>query len=632
MMEFLRRKAQSPYIQATVVIIAIVFVFWGVGAGRKGTRDAVATINKENIPYEQFQKAYNQTINQFREQFAGKISEDMIKTLGIRERVLNQLIDKILLAQGGREMGLLVTNDEVKRTIEGMEVFKKNGVFDPAWYKQLLANSRTGGIPVFEAGVKEDLFFKKVVDHISRFSWVAPGEVDDRLKQNNEEIKLAYASFSAEESRNTITPKDDDLTAFFEKNADRYKTQPQIKLAFLAFPFSADATAEEPSEQEIQEQYQQNPDLYTIPEKRQVRHILFKKPQAETQEQLAKQREQAEKVLAAARQGDDFAELARKHSQDSSAPKGGDLGFISKGQMVPQFENAAFALAEGEVSELVQTQFGLHIIKAEKIQAARPKSLEEAKPEIKLAVRKKKEHALTFKKASKAYEEIILAGSLDKYAQAQALSVTKTDFFSHRSPAKGIPAGPAFLEAAFALKKGELSSLIETPEGWVVAYAEDTKAPEVPSLESVNDRVKNDYLTETAVELAKKTAEGMLAAVKNGGDFLEEASKTKVGVKESAFLRRSMPPAANTLPKEIVDRAFALSQASPYPQEIGSSGNVFYVFKLLERRAPDASTLDPQREALISELKEEKRNEILASWLANLKAKAKITTNQDLLK
>ncbi len=632
MMDFLRRKAQSPYIQATVVIIVIVFVFWGTQTGDRSPGKAVATVNGESVTYQDFQQAYNNTVTRVRDQMGGKISDDLLKSLNIKQQVIKQLIEKILLVQGGRDMGIMVTDEEVRNTIQAMETFQKNGTFDPEWYKQLLAGSRIG-VTTFEGGIKSDLITRKIVGHVSRFTQIQPWEVEEEFKRANEEIKIFYAASKADDFRPRITVKEEDLAAFFEVNKENYKTAAQVKIQYVPFLLTDDVgKVEESMPTEIAGYYQENIEKHRVPEKRHARHILIRTAKSDAPAQVEEKRQQVEKILEMAKGGKDFAKLAQEYSEDSSAKRGGDLGLFPRGKMVPPFEEAVFGMKEGEISNVVSTNFGFHIIKLEAIQPEHTKPLDEVQEEIKTTLGRQKGHSLTFKRANQAYEEIILAGSLDKYTEAKGMKIEKTDYFTREIPPSGMPADQAFLAAAFSLQKGELSSLIEIPQGWVVMLAEDYKNSEVPALDSVRDRVKNDHVRDAATKLAKETAEGMLAAVKGGADFNEEARKMKATPQESGFFRRNTPAGnKDDLPPELKDAAFSLSSAKPFPEAIWSGENNFYVYALKERKEPDLAALAVEKGKLEEGLLGEKKKELLESWISSLRAKAKIMTNEKML-
>jgi len=636
MLDLLRKKAQSPLIQGIILIIVLVFVFWGVGSSYRGSRNSVATVNDEAIPYEAFQKAYEQLANKYRDQFGGNIPKGLLESLDLEGQTIEQLIQRTLLRQGAGEMGIIVSNLEVQQALEKMEAFKTNGVFNVQQYKNIISSS--GMTPAsFEATMRTDLLAGKVLAHLSRFAKLTPLEVNEQFGLDNEEISIEYTSFAAADYKDKIEAGEEELQAFYEENKNNYMTDPQIKLDFILFPLDADDKPEI-SDEEAESFYRQNINRYSIPEQRKARHILIKTTAEDSEDVLREKQEKAEQILELARSGEDFAELAKQYSEGPTGPRGGDLGSFARGRMVKPFDDAAFTLNEGDISDIVETQFGFHIIKVEKIEPSRIRPLEEVKNEIISQIQEQKAGQLAFNKATEAYEKIILAGSLEKFNQQNTdITVEQTDYFPRKSPGKsgftkGIVNEPAFLNAAFSLNKGELSSLIETAKGYAIIFATDKKEPEVTSFEGVKEQVRQNYITQKSKTMAKETAESMLSTLREQGsiDFASEVQKYNKTVEDSGYITRN-DTAGSQLPSEVVTLGFELSAESPYPEEIVSGNDKFYVFRLKERRPPATDLFTEKENEFRTGLLERKKNSILASWLANVRSKAEIQINEQFL-
>ncbi len=640
MLDLLRKKTKSPFIQGTILIIVLVFVFWGVGSSYRGTLNTVATVNKQPIDYEAFKNAYDRLIDQYRDQFGGSLPKGLIESLGLEQQVIDQLIQRELLRQGAQEMGILVSDLEVQQAVEKMEAFRANGIFNSEQYKSILAGS--GMTPAaFEGSMRGDLITGKVVDQLMRFAKVTPTEVFESFNYENEEIKLQYVVFNAADFKDKVSGSEELLTAYFEENKNNYMTDRQIKLDFLAFPFT---TEEKPAvpDVELEAYYRQNLNRYSSPEQRSARHILFKTSEEDSEDVLSGKYQQAEQVLELARSGEDFAELAKQYSEGPTGPKGGDLGSFSKGRMVKPFDDAIFSLSEGEISDVVETQFGFHIIKLEKIEPARIKPLDEVKDSIAAILQKQNSRNLAFTNATESYEHIILAGSLAKYSETSEAKITETDFFTRKSPAdNGLQEGminePAFLDAAFALNAGELSSLVETDKGYAIIFAADKKDSEVASLEKVRDQVEKDYAEQKAEMLARESAEALLASLKEQhaqgeDDLTAAAAELGVPVEESSPINRSgastSTEKAESLPPRLVSSGFSLTAGNPYPEEIVASNKSFYVFKFIDRQPPSQDIFAQKEDGVIMDLREEKKAVILAAWIDNERSKATVEINE----
>jgi peptidyl-prolyl cis-trans isomerase D len=634
MLDLLRKKAQSPLIQGTILIIALVFIFWGVG-GYRGSRNSVAQVNDEAISYEELQKAYERLANQYRDQFGGTLPKGLLENLDLEGQALEQLIQRSLLRQGAREMGIMVSDLEVQQAVQKMEAFRSNGAFNVEQYRTIL--SRSGMTPTsFEDNMRTDLLAGKVIEYLSRFAKLTPLEVADQFDFENEELKIEYVAFSGTDFKTKITADEEQLKSYYEENKGNYMTEPQVKLDFLAFPFNA---KEKPviSAEEVESFYRQNFSRYSIPEQRNARHILIKASEEDPADILAAKRNRAAQILELARSGEDFAQLARQYSEGPTGPKGGDLGFFTRGQMVKAFEDAVFSLDEGQISDIVQTPFGFHVIKLEKIKPAYTKKLDEVKGEIEAQIQAQQSRELAFRQATESYENIILAGSLEKFSQNTGITAEHTGFISRDTAAKsdsksGMVTDPAFLDAAFSLNKVELSSLIETPQGYAIIFAADKKEPETAPYEDVKAQVRADYISVRAEAMARESAEDMLSALKKegSGDFAVEAAKFAVPVKESGYITRSTAADAS-LPAQIVNLGFELSQEQPYPEEVIAADSMFYVFRVMDKRPPAPDLFSKLEGGFKAALLERQKAAVLASWLANVRNKAVIEINKQFL-
>ena len=635
MLDLLRKKAQSPLIQGTILIIALVFIFWGAGSQYGRNRNSVATVNNETIPYESFQKTYEQLTNQYRNQFGGSLPKGLLESLDIEGQALEQLIQRTLLRQGAGRMGITVSDLEVQQAIEKMEAFRTDGIFNVDQYKRIVTGS--GMSPTsFEEAMRTDLLAGKTVTHLSGFAKLTPLEVSEKFNLDNEEVNIEYVAFSGADFKEGITPDEEQLHAYYEHNKDKYMTDPQVKLHFLFFPF-ADGGKIEISDGEVESFYSQNYSRYIVPEQRKARHILIKTAEGATEEVLKSKRELAGKVLELAKSGEDFAELAKQYSEGPTGPRGGDLGTFPRGRMVKPFEEAAFALNEGEISDIVQTLYGFHIIKVEKIEPARTKPLDEVKDDIVREIEKKKANEFAFNTATETYENIILAGSLDKFSQEHTeIPAEQTDFFPKKSPAKSgvsndVISDPAFLNIAFSLKKGELSSLVETPKGYAIIFAADMKDSANAPFEDVAAEVREDYLNSQSEGMAKETAESLLALLKEPGaeDLAAAAAKYDKTPENTGHVTRNS--SSGSLPAQIVSTAFELPAGIAYPNEVVSSNGRFYVFRIVERRPPPPELFSEKENAFRSQLLGKKKDAVLAAWLANFRAQSKIEINEQFL-
>jgi len=624
MLSILRKKAQSTVIQGLVLLIAVVFVFWGVGSNLNNNRNSIAVVNGKEISIQEYQRAYDRAVERYRQQFGGQVPANFFETINLKGQVVAQLVQAELLRQGARAMGLAVSKEAIQRAVEQMDAFKTNGHFDLKRYKQILSRNRLTPTS-FEAGLRNDLLNKMVVENVESFALVPDTEVQQWLRYAGEEIKLVIKKISGKAFEDKVEIKDAELAAWYEKNKNKYTTEPKIRLKYLFFDSAALGREKKISDDELKARYESNKERYQVPEQRHARHILFKVDQNADAKTVAEKEQQARKVLTMAQNGEDFAGLARKYSEGPTAAKGGDLGFFRKGQMVKPFDEAVFSMKSGEIRGPVRTQFGFHIIKLEQIRPASVRGFDEVRDELKREIEQEEGNALAFKAASEAYEGIMRAGSLDKYSREKGVELKETDYFSRSRPPAGIVSDPAFLNEAFSLSKGELSSLVELgKKGYAILFVEDVKPPVVPPLEEVRDRVIRDYRQEKAVELAKKAAAEELAKARKQGELVGD------GLQKTDYLkRRSSPPAG--VPAQVVKDAFSLAPAEKFPAQPVQVGRSFYLYQVLERKPGDQVADEKMKKQLKEQLLSAEKSRLLSDWLRQLQQKAEIWTNTKIL-
>jgi len=633
MLGLFRRKAQSPTLQVTILIIILVFIFWGVGKNDNNTRlNSVATVNEEPISVRDYQKQYEQTVNGLRDQFGGAIPSGLLDQLNIKQQVVDKLIQSALLRQGAAKMGLYVSDEELQNAIKVMEAFKTNGFFDVKRYEEILAGNRMT-VSQFENSMRYDLLASKIMDHLGRFGHVSPVALKDIFNYQYRGIKLDSVAFKAESYKDKADVSEAKIAAFFEEKKSQYLSAPQVKLKYLLYAVEDFKGAATPSEEEIAQFYQANSAKYSTPERRRARHILIKSAASASADEKAEARKKIDEAAAKVKAGEDFATLAKKISQDTTAVNGGDLGLFGRGQMVKSFEDAVFGLKEGQVSEVVETSFGLHLIKLEKIEPEKHPALDEVKSAIMEQLAGETAKNKAFQAANNSYEQIIMVGSLAKFAEnngADKAPIITTELFSQSAPPKDLQSLPELVNAAFSLSKGELSSIIETSKGFAIILVDDAVPPTQQELAAVKDKVKADLISAESTRLAKEAAEGLLAKVKAGSTLAEEAKALGVTIETTPLISRASYSEAKNLPGQIVQDALGLSSNNPILDKVGEDNGAFYAVVFNSSQEPDQGLFEQKKGELESKLSGERKNDLIAAWIETLRQRAKITTNKEL--
>jgi peptidyl-prolyl cis-trans isomerase D len=629
MLTLLRKQAQSPVIQLMVLIIALVFVFWGVGGNLGNQRNALATVNGYEIPYENYQRTYDTAIDNLRVQFGGSIPPGLLDSFGMKKQILNQLIQAEILRQGGREMGVTVSQKATQDEIKVMEVFQQNGQFDLNRYQQILSQNRMTPIS-FEASLHNDLMTKRVTETIQNFALLSESEIQSRFEFSNEQIRLAYSAMKSSDFLDQVVVEEDKLAEWFDQNKNNYLAEPQIRLKYLFFKYDDDLEQVKPTEEELKSRYERNAKQYLTPEQRHSRHILFKINETDDAQVRVDKKKKAEEVLKMAQEGKDFAELAKQYSEGPTASSGGDLGFFNKGAMVKQFDETVFKMQPGDIRGVVETVFGFHIIKLEAIRPEVTKSFDDVKDSIAAEMKKEKVKGITLARARQAYEDIIRSGSLDKYNESKSEVVQEADYFAQGSPPGPPISDPKLLQVAFTLKKGELSSLVQAGSGYAILFVDDRKSPEAPELATVLEMVTADYVKARSIELAKEAAESALKkSIESKALTTENLAGTEL--QQSAFIKRSNPNDAGGLPVQVVQQGFELSLNEPFPEQPLTQGETFYVFQLLEKRQGEEPLDEIQRQVLEEQLVQSVQNRVMTDWLAWRQSSAEIWINEQIL-
>lgn len=266
MLEFLRKRAQSIVIQAIVVIIALVFVFWGVGTNLMNRQEAAIVVDNEEISFQQFQQAYDLAYTQLAQQFGGTVPKGLAESLNIKQQVISQLTQEALLRQGGQEMGLMVSSEEIQNEIESMIQFQENGSFSIDRYRTILASNRLSP-EKYEQSLRYDLLGNKTVESISGFSQVATDfEVEELYNLEKETVTVSYVVFDPDALEAEINVTEDDLALWYETNGERFKTEKEVQLGYLPFLYDDVGAKITVGDDQVRAYYDEHITEYQVPE------------------------------------------------------------------------------------------------------------------------------------------------------------------------------------------------------------------------------------------------------------------------------------------------------------------------------------------------------------------------------
>ena len=574
----------------------------GPATGNSGvTTDTVAKIGDETVTMQDIQQQLSQIerSNQVPQQLKGFYAQ----------QILQQLVFQREIEYEAKRLGITVSDQERADRIKLYLPMAFNGgtFIGMDQYTALVQQRFQLPVGTFEElirqGLLEEKFRKLVTDGIS----VGPAELQDGYRYKNEKVKLDYALIKPEDLEAKITPTDPEIKAAYEKNKSKYQVPERRSARYALLDINQLRTTLQISDDMLKKQYQDNIQQYEVPSQVHVQHILFKTV-GQTDALVEETKKKAEDVLKQAKKGAKFDELAKKYSEDpGSKDKGGDLGWIRQGQTVPEFERTAFSLAPGQISDLVRTQYGFHIIKVLEKQNAHTKPFEEVKDSIRtplLLTDADKQASSTADQLSAAIRRSSKT-SLDDLAQQYHLTPGQTRPVSATDPILELGNSKDVKDEIFRLRPGDLSLPIRTDRGYVVLSVKEAFPAHQGTVEEVRDRVIADLKKEQSVQQAKSKADELVKRVKAGEKLDAAAKALGLEAKTSDSISRD-----GTIPGvgsgKLLGAAFNLKQA-----ELGSPlslGQNWLVYRLAEKVEADPANFEAQKKQLTDELLQSKRD------------------------
>jgi peptidyl-prolyl cis-trans isomerase D len=575
-----------------------------------------------------FTRAYNAQMAQFRNAYGGNMSTAMLRQLGLDRQVLQQMIDQQAVIAEATRLGISATDAEVRERIMSIPAFQENGQFiGEQRYRQLLRLQRP---PItaaqFEDEIRNSVILDKMRATLTEWITVSDAEAEAEYRRRNEKVTIELVSFPSVSFLDQVQVSDADVAAWYEQNKETYRIGERRKVRYLLLDVQAIRNNITVPEQDIQRAYRQNIDQYSQPEQVRASHILLN---TEGKDEAAV-RAKAEDLLAQIKAGADFAALAKANSQDpASASKGGDLDYFGRGRMVPEFEAVAFSLPVGQLSDLVKTQYGFHIIKVTDKKAAEVQPLD--------AVRAQITEQLKFERAQTRVQDLSAAiaaelktpADLDKAAAKRGLKVQESPFFTRNEPIAGLGASPEVSEQAFTLDAGKVSGPLRTGTGVAFLTVTGSEAARVPALTEVKERATTDLKRKKAQELAKAKAAATAATLKSAPDFTAAAKAAGLTVRTAENLTRgaAIPEVG---PSPAVDQvAFSLPVGSV--SDPITTPNGVAVLRVASRTDVPAEEIAKNRDAIRRELASQKRSQFFSSYMTKAKQGMGISIDQAVL-
>jgi peptidyl-prolyl cis-trans isomerase D len=620
-----------------VIAVFILFVFQSFGGAKIGgstASDAAATVGSYKVTYGDFERTYRQAEENLRRAYGQQFTPEMARQTGLPMQVLDSLVnDKIMLAEADR-MGIRVADEEIRRYILGLPVFldAEGGFVGEETYRQIL---RSNGLTIddFEASVRQDLLNRRVESVLSQNLFVTDEEVEQAYRERVERAKIRFLQLPSERFAANVSLAPEEVEAFFDTRSEDYRIPEKRVVEYLLIdPGLLQESLEIPDE-EIRAYYDQRPDEFTQDEQVQARHILLRVGADRSAEEAESELTQVRQQVAA---GADFAVLAGEISEDpGSKIRGGDLGFFGRGQMVPEFEQAAFSAQPGDLVGPIRSDFGYHLIQVLDRQEAGLLPFDDARERVRSQMLGDRSRTLAESKASELADRIRAEGLSDP-AALQALAdgesgVTfhTSDPFGRDDNVPGIGRATAFSVTAFELETGNISDPVRVSRGWAVIALRDVQQPRVPELNEVRIEVEMALGTERQLELARERLVAAREALADEKTFEDLATELNLEIEESTLFGSGGPVGSLGQATAVAAAALELETGDLGGPLVHEASAV--LFEVTERQRFDHNEFAAAKEQTRATVREQKLNLMLGSLLSQRREELNVRYDSQLL-
>lgn len=625
-----RHKNWLKWSLGLVVLTFIIFYIPDFLASTTGvtgpvvSTDRVARVGSREITTGEFRRRYQLQLQGYASAYGGSLTDEVLKQLQVDQQILQQMIDeRAQLAEADR-LGLVVGNAEVRTRILAMPALQENGQFiGEARYRRLL-NMQNPPVspPEFEEQIRSALVLEKLRATLTTWITLPDVELEREYRRRNEKVKLAVVALPLDKFRGQVTVSDTELASTFNAAKEKYRIGEKRKIRYLLLDVEAMKAKTPVTDAQIQAEYDRRIADFTIQEQLRASHILLRTEGKKEEEVRAK----AEDVLKQARAGADFAQLAKKYSDDeANRDQGGDLDYFARGKMVPQFEDVAFKLEKGQISDLVKTQFGFHIIKIADKKPGSTKPLSEVRQQLADQLKYDAAERQITQLAQKLEAETRSPADLERVAKAQGLTLQESGLFARTDPVPGLGLAPAVAERAFGLGDNQVSGAVRASRGEVLFTISGKQASYVPKLDEVKDTVHDDVVKQKAADVASARAVELAAALQKAPDFAAAAKAAGFEAQTTELIARDTPLPGLGVSPAVDQAAFSLPVGGASQPILTENG--YGIVKVLEKQKPDELTT--AKDKFREELLDERRGRFFASYMDRAKQKMRIEVNQD---
>jgi peptidyl-prolyl cis-trans isomerase D len=624
----MRRNVRKLHWVLWLVVLA--FIAFYIPNLDQSPSNVVARVDGDPIYVDDYQNALQQQAEYYRSVSQGELPEDFLQQIQIHQIVLDSLIRQKLLLAAARDQGLSASPQEIYDRVLQFDVFRdeQGRWVGDAEYQRIL---RDNGLPVdqFEAGIAQSIMLEKLTGLISESVSVTDAEVEDAYQRRNEMVQFDFFQLRPEDflAEASAEVSEEAAREHFNDNKSDYRLPERRRVSYALLETEALRESIEIGEDALRAAYEEQIDEFTVNEQIQARHILFRIDTGASDDEIAVRRAEAQAVLDELRAGADFAEMARQHSDDSSATLGGDLGWFGRGRMTREFEDAAFALEVGETSDIIQTPFGFHIIRVDGHRPEQVRTFEEVRGQLDQRLSRERAEAMIAERADEIRRAVLRRQGLAEIAEQFDLTVVESPLFDAISGLDEIRS-PEFTRQAFALGRGRVAEPVSVPQGYVVFSVDEIVESRDAEFEEVEDQVRADVAADVAVQRAASAAQEYGDRLRAGESLRQIAQEAGAAVQSTELI-----PRAGSVPElgrqpALIMAAFELDQGEAGgPVEVDGGG--FALFEVTNHVQPDWTQFAAQQDQLEIELLNQRRNSLFESMLRQLRERYQVEIYED---
>ena len=628
LLSLMRKHAQSWIIKFMIALIAVVFIFYFGYSFHSDEHLKVAEINGEPISRAQYESAYRNIVTNYENQYKSMWNDNLIKAFDLKNKALEALIEQKIIIQEAERIGLMVTDNEIREEILKYPAFHSDGRFNESLYRSWLSYQHTSP-EEFEKDLSMSLLRQKLVQFLTTFLVPSDQDILDHYRYINEKIKLGFVKFSPDEYKSSVKKDKESIKAFFEDRKGNYRIPEKIKIGYIEISPGQFKDKVKLDEDRLMGYYEDNISMFTQEKQVKASHILFAVAPDTSPEDQKKIEEKAASVLERAKKGEDFAELAKQYSDDTTKSKGGDLGYNTESQMLKDFKDkkfvdTVFSLKKGAISDLVKTNYGYNIIKVEDIREESVKPYSEVRDQIENTIRQNEIMDMAKSRALDLIDQMPYEIDLKEYAGYHEVPYSTTDFFSQSEPIPAISGNSKLKETLFALQKGDVTDLVELNNSYYIIQVIDKKDSYLPELDEVYVSAEVDYINYMALASANVDAEKYLQTLNEGGKWEELAKEKNKTIESTDFFTRRESPKKIGAASGLQESVFKLNAAKPFPDRIFDNNKGAFVVKWEAKQDIDQAKYKEEKERYAESVIQMKQSEAFSDWIEKMKAKSDI--------